>query len=183
MPLTADHKFRQPSPDLPPDLSGRWRVEPDASHARFVAGTLGGLIKTPGRFRDLSGYVVIERTEVKGALVIDSSSIDTGNRMRDHHLRSRSFFDAERHPELRYEAHWISSREPGRARIGGELIIGETRTPLLLNVEIETPSEGVLVLACRIEVDRLALGIRGSRGMVPRKVELDVAITLCGAFA
>jgi polyisoprenoid-binding protein YceI len=183
MPLTADRKFRQPSSDIPLDLSGRWRIDPDASHARFVAGTLAGLIKTPGQFREMSGYVVVEGTEARGALVIDSSSIDTGNRMRDRHLRSRAFFDAERHPELRYEAHWISSREPGRARVGGELILGETRTPLLLNAEIETPSDGVLVLACRIEVDRLALGIRGARGMVPRTVELDVAITLHGAFA
>jgi hypothetical protein len=37
---------------------------------------------------------------------------------------------------------------------------------------------GLVELACHIEVDRVALGIRGARAMVPRAVELDVAITL-----
>jgi hypothetical protein len=36
----------------------------------------------------------------------------------------------------------------------------------------------VVELACHTEVDRVALGIRGARGMVPRAVQLDVAITL-----
>jgi polyisoprenoid-binding protein YceI len=183
MPMTADRKFRTPSPDIPQDLSGRWRVEPQDSYARFVAGTLGGLVKTPGRFRELSGDLVVDGTEAAGALMIDSSSIDTGNRMRDRHLRSRGFFDVERHPQLRYEAHWISRREPAGARLGGELIVAGIRTPLLLDVTLHTPADGVLELALQTEVDRVALGVRGARGMVPRTVELDVAITLRGALA
>src|SRR5882757_6698164 len=104
MPTAADRKTRKPSPETSPDLSGRWRIDPQASHARFVAGTLAGLIKTRGRFRELSGNLVVGRTDATGTLLIDASSIDTGNRMRDRHLRSRSFFDVERHPQLRYEA-------------------------------------------------------------------------------
>jgi polyisoprenoid-binding protein YceI len=115
--------------------------------------------------------------------VIDSSSIDTGNRMRDRHLRSRDFFDVGRHPQLRYEAHSISSQDPGRARIDGELIVADTRTPLPLDVTLHAPADGVVELACHTEVDRVALGIRGARGMVPRAVQLDVAITLRQASA
>jgi hypothetical protein len=74
--------------------------------------------------------------------------------------------------------HSISSQDPGTARIGGELIVAGTRMLLPLDVTLHAPSDGVVELACRAEVDRLALGIRGARGMVPRAVELDVAITL-----
>jgi polyisoprenoid-binding protein YceI len=183
MPISAEPKFRKPSSDVLPDLSGRWQVDPHASHARFVAGTLAGLIKTPGRFRELSGDLVVDRTAASGALVIDATSIHTGNRMRDRHLRSRGFFDVERHPQLRFEAHWISSRKPGNAKIGGELIVAETRAPLLLDVALRAPADGVVELACRTEVDRLALGVRGARGMVPRTVHLEVVITLRRAFA
>jgi polyisoprenoid-binding protein YceI len=183
MPITADHETHTPTPDTPPLLSGRWVVDPEASHARFVAGTLVGLVKTPGRFRALSGDLVVDQAHAEGVLVIDSSSIDTGNRMRDRHLRSRGFFDVRRHPRLRYEAHAISSQDPGTARIDGELIVADTRTPLPLDVTLHAPTDGVLELACRTEVDRVALGIRGVRGMVPRAVQLDVAITLRQAIA
>jgi hypothetical protein len=49
---------------------------------------------------------------------------------------------------------------------------------LPLDVTINAPHDGVLELACQIEVDRVEVGLRGARGMVPRAVELDVAVTL-----
>ena|SRR5437763_10220516 len=183
MPIAADSETRTPTPDTPLLSSGRWVVDPQASHARFAARTLAGLVETPGRFRALSGDLVVGRAQATGTLVIDASSIDTGNRVRDRHLRSRGFFDVKRHPQLRYEAHAVSSQEPGRARIDGELIVAGARTPLPLDVTLHAPIDGVVELACQTEVDRIALGIRGARGMVPRAVQLDVAITLRRAIA
>jgi polyisoprenoid-binding protein YceI len=183
MPIAADRETRNPTPDTPPALSGRWLVDPYASHARFLAGTLAGLVKTAGRFRALSGHLHVGEAGAAGVLAIDSSSIDTGNRMRDRHLRSRDFFDVERHPQLRYEAHSISTQDAGSARIEGELIAAGARTPLALEVTLTAAGDGVVVLACNTEVDRVALGIRGARGMVPRAVELEIAITLRRASA
>jgi polyisoprenoid-binding protein YceI len=186
MPTAADHEAprpAKPAPDRPPDLSGRWQVDSEASHARFVAGTLGGLVKTAGRFRALSGKLHVDGAQAAGALVIDPSSIDTGNPIRDRHLRSREFFHVKRHPELRYDAHSLSIQDPGRARIDGELVVAGTRTPLSLDVMLQAPGDGVVELACHAEMDRVALGIRGARGMVPRAVQLDVAITLRKASA
>jgi polyisoprenoid-binding protein YceI len=183
MPITADRETPKPTPQTPPVLSGRWLVDPYASHVRFVARTLAGLVKTPGRFGALSGDLVVDDACASGALVIDSSSIDTGNRMRDRHLRSRAFFHVEHHPQLRCEAHSISGRDPGRARIDGELVVADTRTPLPLDVTLHAPTDGLVELACHTEVDRVALGIRGARGIVPRAVQLDVAITLRQAIA
>jgi polyisoprenoid-binding protein YceI len=178
MPIAAAHETRKPTPHTPAALSGRWLVDPQASHARFIARTLAGLVKTPGRFHSLSGNLVVDQAYAAGALVIDSSSIDTGNRIRDRHLPSRDFFDVKRHPQLRYEAHSISGRAPGRARIDGQLIVADTCIRLPLDVTLHAPADGLLELACHTEVDRVALGIRGARGMVPRAVQLDLAITL-----
>jgi polyisoprenoid-binding protein YceI len=180
---TAARATGQPTSEAPAALSGSWQVDPEASHARFVAGTLAGLVKTAGRFHSVSGTLVVDRARAAGALLIDSSSIDTGNRMRDWHLRSRAFFHVKRHPQLRYEAHSISSRDPGSARIDGELVVAGTRTPLPLEVTLHAPADGSVKLACRTEVDRVALGLRAARGMVPRAVQLDVTITLRQATA
>jgi polyisoprenoid-binding protein YceI len=178
MPTAADRQTRKSTAATPPSLSGRWRVDPQASHARFIAGTLAGLVKTPGRFRALSGHLEVHQAHAAGGLMIDASSIDTGNRMRDRHLRSRDFFDVKRHPQLRYEPRSIGRMDPSGARIDGELIVADTRVPLSLDVTVHAPTEGVLELTCHTEVDRVALGIRGARGMVPRTVQLDVGITL-----
>jgi polyisoprenoid-binding protein YceI len=183
MQITAARATPGPAPEAPAALSGRWRVDPHASHARFVASSLAGLVEVPGGFSSISGSLVVDQGRAAGALVIDSSSIDTGNRMRDRHLRSRAFFDVERHPQLRYEAHSISGQDPGVARVEGVLIVVDTRTPLALDVTLHAPSEGVVELACRTEVDRLVLGVHGARGMVPRAVQLDVGITLRRAIA
>jgi polyisoprenoid-binding protein YceI len=178
MPSTADRATRKPIPRTPRALSGSWRVDPQASHAHFLAGTLGGLMKTPGRFRSLSGDLSVGDDVASGVLVIESSSIDTGNGMRDRHLRSRDFLHVKRHPHLRYEARSVFSQDPGRARIDGELIVAGTRTPLALGVTLHAPADGVVELACETQVDRVVLGIKGARGMVPRAVHLDVLITL-----
>jgi polyisoprenoid-binding protein YceI len=167
-----------PASGPPIALAGRWTVDTQASHAEFVARTLGGLVKTPGRFRSLSGDLVADDFHAAGGLVIDAASIDTGNRMRDRHLRSREFFDVKRHPEVRYEVLSISSHHRGNTIIEGALIVADTRTPLTLDLTLKTPMVGVVELGCHIEVDRVALGIRGARAMVPRAVEVDVAITL-----
>jgi polyisoprenoid-binding protein YceI len=178
MPIAAHRETRNPTRNTPPALAGSWLVDPQASHAGFLAGTLAGLVKTPGRFRTVSGRLDAGEAGVAGVLLIDSASIDTGNRMRDHHLRSRDFFHVKRHPQLRYEARAISGRDPDSARIEGELIIADTRTPLPLDVTLNSAGNDVVELACHAEVDRIALGIRGARAMVPRTVELEIAITL-----
>jgi polyisoprenoid-binding protein YceI len=176
MPTIATREIRKPARDT--DLLGHWQVEPQTSHAGFRARTLAGLVETSGRFRSISGRLVVDGALAAGALVIDSSSIDTGNRIRDRHLRSRGFFHAARHPQLRYEARSVSRGEQGRARLDGELIVAGNRTHLPLDVSVRALSEDRVELACETEVDRLALGVRAARMMVPRAVQLDVVITL-----
>jgi polyisoprenoid-binding protein YceI len=183
MATAADRETRAPSPEARPVLSGRWVVDPHASEARFVAGTFAGLVKTPGRFRSLSGNLLVDGTRAAGALVIDAASIDTANRMRDRHLRSRAFFDVQCFPHLRYEVHAISSQDAGTARIDGELVVAGTWTPLALDVTLHAPADGVVELSCHTEVDRVALGIKGAPGMVPRAVQLLVTVTLRRAVA
>jgi polyisoprenoid-binding protein YceI len=178
MPSTVERQASMPTAAAPPALSGRWEVDPQASDARFLASTLAGLVKTPGRFRALSGTLVVDQAYAAGALVIDSSSIDTGNRIRDRHLRSRDFFHVERHPHVRYEAHSLFAKGRGRALIDGELAVAGTRTRLPLDLTLDVPADGVVRLACLTEVDRVALGLRGARAMMPRTVALDVSITL-----
>jgi polyisoprenoid-binding protein YceI len=158
-------------------LAGSWRVDAAQSRARFTASTMAGLVSVPGRFRTLAGTMSLDERGARGALALDAASIDTGNRLRDSHLRSSAFFGAARHPELRYE---VDSLEVDGAslNIDGELLVAGTRTRFPLAAELRHHGDDTVEIACRTQLDRLALGIRGARGMVPRTVDLDVALVL-----
>jgi polyisoprenoid-binding protein YceI len=158
-------------------LAGTWHLDAEGSHARFTARTLAGLVKVPGVFHRLAGTMSFDERRTTGTLVIDAASIDTGNRLRDRHLRSSEFFGVSKHPELRYEAVSIVVDGP-RVTIDGELLIAGTRIPLPLAGELHHEADGVIAIACRTRLDRIAAGVRGARGMVPRAVDLHVAVRL-----
>jgi polyisoprenoid-binding protein YceI len=163
---------------IPAHVHGTWSVDAEQSHARFTAATLGGLVKTPGRFRSLAGGLTIEPAGANGVLTIDAASIDTGNGMRDRHLRSRDFFGVAKHPELRYELHGLTPAGEDRLLLEGQLAIAGTQTALPLDAELLVHADTIIEICARTEVDRVALGIRGAPGMVPRTVQIDVRVVL-----
>jgi polyisoprenoid-binding protein YceI len=158
--------------------TGAWSVDAETSHARFIAATLAGLVKTSGHFRALSGHLTIEEAGANGVLTIDTASIDTGNRLRDRHLRSPDFFGVAEHPELRYELHTLTPAGHDGVRLGGQLTIARTTTTLPLDAELRIHTDNTVEISARTKVDRVAIGLRVARGMVPRAVELDIRIVL-----
>jgi hypothetical protein len=88
-------------PDSTP-ITDAWRIDAEQSHARFVAATLRGAAKVRGAFDPPSGSLVANAEGAKGTLAIDAASVNTGNRLRDRHLRGRDFFGVAKHPHLSY---------------------------------------------------------------------------------
>ncbi|MEA2218324.1 MAG: hypothetical protein QOJ35_950 [Solirubrobacteraceae bacterium] len=164
-------------PGSPPGMAGKWRVDAGASQARFTARTLAGLIRVPGCFRSVAGTLSVGENDGRGVLTIDAATVDTGNRMRDKHLRSPDFLGVAKHPELRYEAG--SFDVDGMAvRIDGDLLVAGERSRLPLTAELRVQDDDAIVITCRTRVDRVALGVRGGRGVVTRAVDLEIAVTL-----
>ncbi|MGW2283611.1 YceI family protein [Streptomyces phaeochromogenes] len=93
---------RQGGTELPPP--GPWTVDPAHSSVGAVAQHLG-ISSVHGRFREFAGSIDIAPDEVAKSrveAVISAASIDTGNAMRDGHLKSADFLDVERHPRITY---------------------------------------------------------------------------------
>ncbi len=64
--------------------------------------------KVTGRFEHFSGHLWLENNlPHKIKLVIQSDSIDTGNGVRDGHLKSSSFLDSKKFPYITYESSHI----------------------------------------------------------------------------
>ncbi|MFI7339346.1 YceI family protein [Streptomyces sp. NPDC050085] len=111
---------RQGGAELPPP--GPWTVDPAHSTVAATAQHLG-ITSVHGRFTDFSARVDIAQDVDKSRVeaVIRAASIDTGNGMRDGHLKSPDFLDVERYPELTYRSTALTPAGPDRWTVHGEL--------------------------------------------------------------
>jgi polyisoprenoid-binding protein YceI len=89
--------------DVRRSLGGTWELDPVHSSIGFEIPYLSGTFK--GQFRDAEAKLTVD--EGKGNLdgIARVASVDVRDENLSAHLQSPDFFDAERHPELRFSAH------------------------------------------------------------------------------
>ncbi|MFF9116212.1 YceI family protein [Streptomyces massasporeus] len=112
---------RQGGTELPPP--GPWTVDPVHSSVAAVAQHLG-ISSVHGRFTEFSGSIEIapdDVTKSRVEAVIRAASIDTGNGMRDGHLKSPDFLDVERFPEITFRSTGLTATGSDRWTVRGEL--------------------------------------------------------------
>jgi polyisoprenoid-binding protein YceI len=114
---------RQGGVELPPP--GAWSLDPAHSSVGAVAQHLG-ISSVHGRFKEFGGRIEIVETEggygnSRVDCVISAASIDTGNGLRDKHLRSPDFLDVERFPEITYRSTGLDPAGPDRWIVHGTL--------------------------------------------------------------
>ncbi|UUN27876.1 YceI family protein [Streptomyces sp. FIT100] len=111
---------RQGGAELPPP--GAWSVDPAHSTVGVVAQHLG-MSSVHGRFTDFGGRIEIATDVARSHVdaVIGAASIDTGNGLRDKHLRSADFLDVERFPQITYRSHGLAPAGPDRWTVHGLL--------------------------------------------------------------
>ncbi|MFC7344648.1 YceI family protein [Saccharopolyspora griseoalba] len=120
--------------DLP--APGLWRIDPVHSSIQVTAKHLG-ISSVHGRFNDFSGEVRIanpvESSQVEARIV--ASSVDTGNSMRDDHLRAADFLDVEQHPEITFRSTGLRSRGGDRWDLSGDLALCGVTRPVVLDTQ------------------------------------------------
>ncbi|PBC62673.1 hypothetical protein BKI49_17815 [Streptomyces sp. Tue6028] len=125
---------RQGGTELPPP--GPWTIDPAHSSVGAVAQHLG-ISSVHGRFTDFSGTIEIAPDHVAGSRVeatISAASIDTGNGMRDGHLRSPDFLDVEQYPVITYRSVGVSPAGSDRWTVHGELTMHGVVRPVDLDL-------------------------------------------------
>jgi polyisoprenoid-binding protein YceI len=101
--------------------AGTWTVDPVHSSINFAI-THNGV----ATFR--SGFSSYEATLTGGESprlegTVDVASVDVSEEMLKGHLLSPEFFDAERHPRVKFSSTEIGAEEDGSVRLSGELEI------------------------------------------------------------
>jgi polyisoprenoid-binding protein YceI len=138
-------------------LSGTWNFIPAHSSAEFSVRYL--VVPFRARFDDFEAQLVDGR--LSGAAKV--ASVSAKDESLAAHLQSPDFFDAERHPELRFESESLSI-DGDRIELEGQLTIKGVTRPLHATGEVAGPSGDPmgntrLGFTLQATIDRTAFGV------------------------
>jgi polyisoprenoid-binding protein YceI len=140
--------------------TGTWTLDPVHSTIGFEVDYMTGTFR--GQFREVEAKLIAdEPTSLTGSAKV--ASVDVKDENLSAHLQTPDFFDAERHPELRFESSGIDL-SAGSARVGGELTIKGVTKPVELSgtiAEAITDPYGRERIGLRLEtaLDRTDFGV------------------------
>lgn len=131
--LGAQSLARIGGEDLP-DV-GTWTIDPVHTTINVTARHLG-MASVRGHFSEFSGQIQVARPVERSTVtaVIQAASIDTGNKMRDDHLRSADFLNVDVHPVIEYRGTSITSVGGEQWRVDGELTLNGITRPVPLDL-------------------------------------------------
>jgi polyisoprenoid-binding protein YceI len=101
--------------------AGTWSLDSVHSRVDFEVSYLAGTFK--GEFHEIGAELTVEaeRASLEGTATV--ASVDVKDENLSAHLQSPDFFDAERHPDLRFAAQDIRLDGDGKVSVDGELTI------------------------------------------------------------
>jgi polyisoprenoid-binding protein YceI len=116
--------------------AGTWRLDPIHSSVGFEVDYLAGTFK--GDFREVEATLAVdgENARLQGAAKV--ASIDVKDENLATHLQSPDFFDAERHPELRFTAEDVDL-DGEAVTVKGEITIKGVTKPVALAGTVTAP--------------------------------------------
>ena len=117
--------------------AGTWSLDPVHSRVDFEVSYLAGTFK--GEFHEIGAELTVEaeRASLEGTAKV--ASVDVKDENLSAHLQSPDFFDAERHPELRFAAQDIRLDGDGKVSADGELTIKGVTKPVAVSGTVTAP--------------------------------------------
>jgi polyisoprenoid-binding protein YceI len=116
--------------------AGTWRLDPVHSSVGFEIDYLGGTFK--GQFREVEAQLELDDGTARLEGVAQVASVDVKDENLAAHLQSPDFFDAERHPQLRFSADEFSL-DAGAVTVQGEITIKGVTKPIAVTGAVVPP--------------------------------------------
>ena len=149
--------------------TGTWNVDSVHSAIRFDVIDVETMAKSvSGRFTDFEG--TLEGDEQRLAGVVQTSSVNSDNEMRDTHLRAADMLDTTRYPEIRFESTALEHVQDDLYKLRGELTIKE----IPVEIELDAKLHGV---GSAEGTDRVLFRVSGDLEWGPTRVEITAEIT------
>ncbi len=148
-------------------LTQNWKIDTNHSLLQFRTKHLG-LAWISGSFSEYEGAVTLgpegtlENGEVK--LNIFTDSIQTGNEMRDNHLKTPEFFDAFTYPDISFHSTSITPAGKDLYTLAGQLCIKDHTKEISLEASYKGQTSdmwgnNVIVFQVTGSINRLDYGV------------------------
>lgn len=115
----------------------KWSIDPMHSEVQFKVKHL--VISTvTGSFKKFNGEVISSDDDFNNANIhftMDVNSIDTNQQMRDEHLKTGDFFNAQVYPQINFESTSFSKKGSDEYKLKGNLTMKGVTKPVELDVE------------------------------------------------
>jgi polyisoprenoid-binding protein YceI len=156
----------------------RWSVDDAESSVEVAVKTFWGLTTVRGRFDRFGGWYETGPDGTTIELTVDADSLDTGNSMRDKHLRSADFFGVAEHPKVRFTSTRVRYRGDGTLHVEGGLEAAGTVVPLEFAATVRQ-FDDTLEVEMTTTIDQRRLGMSSGRlGMIRPPATLHVKARL-----
>ena len=112
------------------------KIDPEHSSVTFRVRHL--FTKVRGRFQKFEGTIDFDERDLaasKVSAMIQAASIDTNVEARDKDLRSRRFFDVDRHPTLTFASAGVTDLSGNRGKLRGTLTMHGVSRQVVLDTE------------------------------------------------
>ena len=170
---------------LPP--VGTYAFDKAHTEIGFVARHM--ISKVRGRFSEFDGTIAIGETleDSHVEVEIDAASIWTNTSMRDDHLRSGDFLEAETYPKLTFRSTGVRPTGGSSFQLVGDLTIKDTTNEVVLDAEFLGFGPGlhggtVVAFTARTEIERedwdMTWNVAVETGglLVGKKVEIEIDV-------
>ena len=146
-----------------------YTIDPGHTSIQFSVERFG-TVQVNGRFNDFSGTVQYDSTlqKIQSAdISIDVKSIDTGHKVRDGHLKSEIWLDAEKYPEIQFQTTEVIQSDTGMIAVGSLTIHGTTK-PIQIPFErigplVDPTKTKAIGISGAITINRQDYGIQFSK--------------------
>lgn len=156
--------------------TGIYRVDPERSKVHYSGKHMFGAGTVQASFAVLDGEIEIRDplTTSSATVTIDAASFTSDKARRDKDVRSARLLDVATYPHITFAADRLAETGDGWLVSGTVTAHGQT-APVDVQVDRVAQEDGGIRLHGRaVHLDRTALGITGSRGMVGRYLDLEL---------
>ena len=147
-----------------------WEIDSTHSNASFAIRVLS-VSTTRGRFKTLRGQLQIDEQQPANSWVdaqVEAASIDTGNKLRDAHLRSAAFFEVKKYPNITFTSTNVEPAGGQNYKVTGNLTLHGVTRPVTLDVTYRGQSSTMGVrasLSASATINRNDFGVGRGAGV------------------
>ena len=118
----------------------KWTINKDHSEVLYQVSYLK-VSEVTGRFRDYQGELHFNEKNLPERLSLELrvDSLDSGNTLRDGHLKAQDFLYAKKYPVIRFTSQKIEQLRPTRFKAIGELVIREKNVTTTIEFDLVGP--------------------------------------------